>query len=42
MKKIIVICLSTVLLSSCLIIHVPHKGNCGLPKYNPPSKHHRR
>lgn len=42
MKKIIVICLSMGLLSSCLIVHVPHGGNCGLPKYKPVHRNHHK
>lgn len=42
MKKVLLVFLLTNLLSSCLIVHVNHKGNCGLPKYKPVHRNHHK
>jgi hypothetical protein len=42
MKKVLLLVLLTSLLSSCLIVHVPHRSPCGLPKHKPKYKHHHR
>ena len=42
MKKVLLLVLLTSLLSSCVIVHTPHRGHCGLPKYRPVHIHHHR